>query len=185
MPQTRHHNTITVAGLGQGVEGDHDVWRGTDYARLDATRIISVSGSRGLRIDAEAAGAYRPEAGVARFTRTFEFDGAGTFAVKDEIRLSREAAVQWYLHTDNLLQANGGDWIGVATAAGSPVMRVAVKEPAGLRGVVEPTPVATPGQPGSITKGVVEQRGHELRLDSPKAQSHRFHVVLSVEPVSR
>ena len=49
VPQARHHNTITVDGAGQGVEGDHDVWRGMDYARLAGTRIISVSSERGLR----------------------------------------------------------------------------------------------------------------------------------------
>ena len=64
-------------------------------------------------------------------------------------------------------------------------MRVAVKEPAGLRGTVGPTSVAAPGQPGSITKGAAEQRGSELRLESPKAGSHRFHVVLAVLPANR
>jgi hypothetical protein len=91
--------------------------------------------------------------------------------------------VQWYLHTDEALQPGGGGWIGAA--AGKPALRVAVKAPAGLRGAVAPTRVATPGQPGSITKGAVEQRGHELRLESPQARSHRFHVVLSVAPVAR
>ena len=100
--------------------------------------------------------------------------------MKDEVRLAREGAVQRYLHTDTPLQANGGDWI--ATAAGRPAMRVAVKDPVGVRGVVEPTAVATPGQPGSITKGAVEQRGHELRLESPKA---RFTGSTSFFPWSR
>jgi len=182
VPRARHHNTITVDGAGQGVEGEHDVWRGMDYARLAETRIISVSSERGLRVEAEAAGAYPPSAGVARFRRTFAFDGARTFSVTDDIGLSREGAVQWYLHTDDPLQPRGADWMA---AAGSAALRVTVKEAADLRGVVGPTTVAAPGQPGAITKGAVEQRGHELRLESPRALSHRFHVVLAVEPASR
>jgi hypothetical protein len=40
-PQARHHNTITVGGIGQGNEGDHDVWQRMSPAALDAVRITN------------------------------------------------------------------------------------------------------------------------------------------------
>jgi len=60
-----------------------------------------------------------------------------------------------------------------------------VRQPAAARAATGPTRVAAPGQPGAITTGAVEQRGHELRVESPEAVSHRFHVVLTVERTSR
>jgi hypothetical protein len=183
LPQARHHNTITIDGVGQGTEGDHDVWRGIDYGRLAKTRIVSVSGNGGLRVEAEGAAAYPAQAAVERFRRAFVFDGTGTFSVTDDIGLSREAAVQWYLHADNLPQRRGADWI--VGEAGSTALRVTVKDPAGARAKAGPTLVAAPGQPGSITKGAVEPRGYDLEIESPTALSHRFHVVLAVEPARR
>ena len=183
LPQTRHHNTITIEGVGQGVEGDHDVWRGIDYTQLAGTRITSVSSSRGLRVEAEAAAAYPAKAGLARFARTFVFDGPDTFRITDDVTLSREGAAQWYLHTDTPLQQRGADWI--VGGAGSPVLRVTVKDPAGARAKAGATQVAAPGPPSAITKGALEQRGYDLQLESPSALSHRFHVVLTVEPASR
>ena len=43
---SRQHNTVTVGGLGQGVETEHDVWKGIPYATLANTRIVSVDRSR-------------------------------------------------------------------------------------------------------------------------------------------
>lgn len=183
VPRTRHHNTITIDGVGQGAEGDHDVWRGMDYGQLAMARITSVSSDRGLRVEAEAAAAYPTNAGVTRFTRTFVFQAPATFSVTDDIALSRQAAVQWYLHTDHPLQQRGADWI--ADGGAGTALRVTVKEPADARATAGPTQVAAPGQPGAITTGTVEQRGYELQLESPRALSHRFHVVLTVPPVSR
>ena len=183
LPQTRHHNTITVGGLGQGVEGDHDVWRGMDYAQLAQARITAVSCSSGLRVEAEVAPAYHPKAGLARFSRVLVFDGRDRFVVSDDIRLARPASVQWYLHGDQPFDGRGAGWW--SGEDGGPQLRVAVERPADAPATAGITQLAAPGQPGSITKGAVEQRGFELRLDSPAALSHRFEVVLSVEPGAR
>lgn len=182
MPQARHHNTITIDGIGQGVEGDHNVWRGIDYAQLDGIRITAVSTDRGLHVESEAAAAYPAKAGVTRFHRTFVFDALGAFTVVDDIALSREGTVQWYLQSDAPAQQRDREWIvgGAGTA-----LRMTVKEPAGVRVTAGPTLLMAPGQPGSITKGTQEQRGHHVQLESAMAVSHRFEVVLTVEPTRR
>ena len=54
-PQARHHNTITVGGIGQGDEGDHDVWQGMAQAALDTVRItVEATSAAGLRVEADA-----------------------------------------------------------------------------------------------------------------------------------
>jgi len=169
--------------VGQGTEGDHNVWRGIEYSQLAGIRIASVSSAAGLRIEAEAAAAYPSKTGLARFRRTLSLDGAGTFTVSDDIGLSRPGSVQWYLHTDDPLEPRGAGW--VSSAKGGPALSVTVQQPEKPRATVGETRVAAPGQPGSITKGTVERRGYELRLDSPPALWHRFLVVLAVEPASR
>ncbi len=182
LPQARHHNTITVDGIGQGVEGDHDVWRGMDDARLDGIRITGVKVDRGLRVEADVAAAYPANAGVTRFRRAFAFEAPDTFSVADEIALSREAAVQWYLQSDTAPRQSGQHW-----SLGGPgtSLRVVVKEPALVRITAGPTLLMAPGQPGSITRGTEERRGHHLQLESSKAASHRFHVVMTVEAGGR
>ncbi|HEY3121827.1 MAG TPA: DUF4962 domain-containing protein, partial [Vicinamibacteria bacterium] len=63
LPLARHHNTVTFGGVGQGIEGSHDVWDKMPAGRLDA---ITLNGG-GTRFVAELAGAYPPAAGVDRF----------------------------------------------------------------------------------------------------------------------
>jgi hypothetical protein len=182
LPQARQHNTITVGGIGQGVEGDHNVWRGIDYAQLDRIRITAVEAEHGLRVESDLTAAYPTKAGLTRFHRVFAFDAVGTFTVTDSIALSRESAVQWYLQSDSAPRQSGQDWIvgGPGTS-----LRVTVKEPAGVRVTAGPTLLMAPGQPGSITKGAEERRGHHLQLESAKAASHGFVVVMTLEPSRR
>jgi hypothetical protein len=182
LPQARHHNTITVDGIGQGVEGEHDVWRKIDYAQLDGIRITSVKADRGLRVEADLAAAYPDKAGLSRFHRVFTFDAPGTFTVTDEIALSRDGVVQWFLQSDTAPRQSGQDWV-----LGGPgtLLRVAVKEPAGARITAGPTLLMAPGQPGSITKGTEERRGHHLQLETSRGTSHRVQAVLTVEPAGR
>ena len=47
LPSARHHNTITVGGVGQGIEGQHDVWRKMSPAALDGIRIVSATNDGG------------------------------------------------------------------------------------------------------------------------------------------
>ena len=162
-PQARHHNTITVGGQGQGDEGDHDVWKTMDQASLDAVRITAMQiEGRGVRIEADAAGAYRPSAGLQRFHRTLRYDGGDAFIVEDAIELREPKPVQWFLHSDVPFEPDGARF---ATGGGAPL--VVTVTSADARATVGKTRLTAPGRPGSITEGPEEQRGYQLQLETP------------------
>jgi hypothetical protein len=178
-PQARHHNTITVGGIGQGDEGEHDVWRGMSQAALDAIRITrATADATGVRVEADAAGAYPAAAGLTRFHRTFTFDGKAAFTVEDAIQTSSPKSVEWFLHADAPFTPSGEGFLLDASPA---KLRVRVEAPAGSKTAAGPTNLMAPGKPGSITEGKQEQRGHELRVDVPAAASVAIKAVLTVD----
>jgi uncharacterized protein DUF4962/heparinase II/III-like protein len=177
-PQARHHNTITVGGLGQGDEGDHDVWRSMGQAALDGIRITAMQADgAGVRIEADAAGAYLPSAGLARFHRTFRFDGRDAFVVEDAMELRQAKPIQWFLHSDVLIESRDGRFTVGGT---SPSLMATIVSPADGRTTVEKTRLTAPGRPGSITEGPEEQRGYHLQLETPPALSTTIRVELKV-----
>ena len=166
-PLARHHNTITVGGIGQGDEGGHDVWRSMDHAALDTIRITrATADSAGVRVEADAAGAYPAAAGLTRFHRVLTFDGKAAFAIEDAIETRAPKSVEWFLHADGPFAPLGEDFVLDA----APVrLRVRVEAPAGSKTTAGPTNLMAPGKPGSITDGKQEQRGYEIRVDVPAA----------------
>jgi hypothetical protein len=181
-PQARQHNTITVGGQGQGDEGDHDVWRSMDQAALDTVRITAMQAEgAGVRIEADAAGAYVPSAGLSRFHRIFRFDGRDGFTIEDAIALREPKTVAWFLHSDVPFDARGASF----TAAGTPPLVVTIAAPAGVRTTTGKTRLTAPGRPGSITEGPEEERGYELQLDTAAAAQVAIRVELKVAPPPR
>jgi hypothetical protein len=178
-PQARHHNTITVGGIGQGDEGEHDVWRGMSQAALDTIRITrATADAMGVRVEADAAGAYPAAAGLAQFHRTVTFDGKAAFTVEDAIATSSPKTIEWFLHADAPFTAAGGGFVLDA----EPVrLRVRFDAPAGSKIVAGPTNLMAPGKPGSITEGKQEQRGYEIRVDVPAASAVTVKATLTVE----
>ena len=178
-PQARHHNTITVGGIGQGDEGAHDVWRGMSQAALDTIRITrATADATGVRVEADAAGAYPAAAGLARFHRAFTFDGKMTFTVEDAIETAAPKTVEWFLHADAPFAAAGDGFLLDASPAR---LRVRVAAPAGSKTATGPTNLMAPGKPGSITAGQQEQRGYEIRVDVPAASAVAVKATLTVE----
>ncbi|MCX6551141.1 MAG: heparinase II/III family protein [Acidobacteria bacterium] len=177
-PQARHHNTITIGGQGQGDEGDHDVWPKVDQTALDSIRIsaMHVDGAR-VRIEAEAAGAYLPSAGLVRFHRTFEFDGKDGFVVDDAIETRQATPIQWFLHSDVPIESRGGTFLLGGTA---PSLVATMTSPKDGRTSVEKTQLTAPGRPGSITEGPEEQRGYHLKLETPAAATTTIRAELKV-----
>lgn len=177
-PQARHHNTITVGGQGQGDEGDHDVWRSMGQAALDAIRItaMQIDGAT-VRIEADAAGAYLPAAGLGRFHRTFRFDGRDRFSIEDAIEMRQAKTIQWFLHADVPIESRGGSF---ALGATPPLLLTTIVSPADGHISVEQTRLTAPGRPGSITEGPEEQRGYHLQLETPAAARATIRVELKV-----
>ena len=161
-PQARHHNTITVGGQGQGDEGDHDVWQKLDQAALDTVRIASVQATPdGLRVEADAAGAYLAFTGLARFHRVFTVTGADRFSVADTIETRTPKTIEWFLHADEPVEERGGRYL---VGGGPSPLLVTVEGPQGSRTTTEKTILMAPGRPGSITDGTQEQRGYQVVL---------------------
>ncbi|HSP92031.1 MAG TPA: heparinase II/III family protein, partial [Vicinamibacterales bacterium] len=178
-PQARHHNTITVGGIGQGDEGAHDVWRNMSQPALDTIRITrATADATGVRVEADVAGAYPPAAGLARFHRVFTFDGKAAFTVEDTIETKAPKTIEWFLHADAPITAAAGAFLlGSAPAA----LRVRLDTPAGSKTSTGPTFLTAPGQPGSITSGKQEQRGYEIRVDVPAASAVDIKALLTLE----
>ena len=176
LPQALHHNTITVGGIGQGIEGQHDVWRKMSPAALDAIRIKSVTERGGtIRIEADVAAAYPDAAKLTRFERTFTAE-RGRFVVEDDVAVSIPLPVQWYFHSDVDITRDGDAFV----LGGTRGFRLTT-EGAAVRASVEPTILMAPGQPGSITKGNEERRGFQVKLESEPALTVRLLTMLALE----
>ena len=157
-----HHNTITVNGIGQGIEGQHDVFAKMPYARLAQTRILSADiSARGARIVGEASSSYPDTTGLQKFTRVFSFAAPDRFTVEDTIETATPQSIEWYLHADHQPRGGPHTWqIGPTDVW----LETELTAPAGSRQEAGPTYLVTPGKPGAIEKGAREQRGYELNV---------------------
>jgi Heparinase II/III-like protein/Domain of unknown function (DUF4962) len=183
LPSARHHNTVTVGGVGQGIEGEQDVWSGMDARTVDATQLsaVSLGGSR-VRLVGEAASSYHPKAGVKRFTRTFTFQAPNRFAVSDIIETAAPQTVEWFLHSDRPIAKQGNRY----RLGGNDVsLDVVVTTPPTTDERVGPTFVTAPGDPGSIEQGRKDQRGYELVVRTPAATETRIDATLVVTKQAR
>jgi hypothetical protein len=177
-PQARHHNTITVGGQGQGDEGDHDVWRKMDQAALDTVRIGSVQVTpTGMRVEADAAGAYLASVGLVRFHRTFTVTGAGQVSVVDTIETRTPKTIEWFLHADVPIEERADRYL---VGGGPAPLVVTVAGPQGSRITTEKTVLTAPGKPGSITEGPQENRGYHLMLQTPPATTVTVKAIITV-----
>ncbi|HYE88968.1 MAG TPA: DUF4962 domain-containing protein [Vicinamibacterales bacterium] len=177
LPSARNHNTMTIGGIGQGVESQHDVWRQMDYQLLDGIRLRDVNLSSGkVQLVADLAAAYPPSAGVKSFTRRFMWDGATSITITDTVNLAKPLPAEWHLQSDtpftgrNTTFANG--------RAGEPWLRVSFAAPSGVTVATGQASIKAPGPPGSIEKGVEEARGYVLTAKAPAAETITFEVAL-------
>jgi hypothetical protein len=176
-PQARHHNTITIGGQGQGDEGDHDVWRAMNAAAVDRIRITAVQADgTGVRIEADAEGAYVPAAGLSRFHRVFRFDGRDGFSIEDAIELREARPVQWFLQSDAPFEPRDRSFV----SGTGPVLHVTIGAPENARASVDKTHLTAPGRPGSITEGPDEQRGYHLQVETPASTQVTIRVNLKI-----
>jgi hypothetical protein len=174
LPSARDHNTLTFGGVGQGREGEHDVWSGVPYAQLDRIRLTDVQlAGPEKRVVADLTAAYPASLGLERVVRTFTFDGAGTFRVRDEVAAAQPVPVEWRLHADVPFAPTPG---GHAVDVRGVVLDVAGTSSA----TVGPALLQAPGRPGSIEQGPKEPRGFELVLARPPGTRHALDVTLRV-----
>jgi hypothetical protein len=162
LPTARNHNTVTFGGVGQGIEGEHDVWRGAPYAGFDGIkmRIANASGNR-IAIETELAAAYPKVKGLTAFTRAFIFDGQAGFSISDSFNLTAPETIEWRLQSDTSFEVSGP---GVYRSAptGTPAIELSVVAPKDAEVTRAVGKLKVPGPPGSITTGAEEDRGHVL-----------------------
>jgi hypothetical protein len=179
VPSSTHHNTITVAGIGQGGGDKHDQWDGVPYDRLDRVRIVQVAPlADGLRVMAEASAAYGESAGLEEFTRELRLELPHTLVVKDHVRLKAPRAVQWYLHSDRAFEPTPG---GARSTVEGVVLKVDLAKPECAKVTTGPTTLTAPGRPGSIEEGPKEERGYELRVETCPARVVDLSATLTWE----
>jgi hypothetical protein len=176
LPSARDHNTLTFGGVGQGKEGEHDVWAGVPYAQLDRIRITDAQlAGPHKRVVADLTAAYPASLGLERVVRTFTFDGSGVFRVQDEVVAQKPLPVEWRLHADVPFAVTP---TGHAIDARGVRLEIAAADaPSARTGVAL---LQAPGRPGSIEQGPKEPRGFELVLERPAAARHAFDVTLRV-----
>jgi heparinase II/III-like protein/uncharacterized protein DUF4962 len=176
LPHARHHNTITVGGVGQGVDGDHDVWRRMKPADLDGVRINAVVPTPGgVRIDADVAAAYPATSALTRFRRSFTFAAPASFTIDDDVELREARSVQWFLHSDAAIEREADGFV----ISGRPPLRIDLDTPV-ARTAVEPTTLTAPGEPGAITQGREDRRGTHLVLETAPADRAHIKVRLTI-----
>ncbi|HEX6973889.1 MAG TPA: heparinase II/III family protein, partial [Vicinamibacterales bacterium] len=179
LPSARNHNTLTFANGAQGVETQHDVWRGMDYRALDAIRIREVDLKAGkARIVADLTAAYPATAGVSSYIRTFTWNGGSTITVSDAATLATAQAAQWHLQSDTPFEQAATAFVN--GKEGQPRLRVSFSAPDGVKVATGAATVKAPGPPGSIEKGTEEQRGYALTGTSGPAATVRFDVKLEI-----
>jgi hypothetical protein len=160
-----------VGGVGQGIEGKHDVWAGMSRESLDRIRIVEATQTR---IVGEAAGAYPQEAALERYRREVILDPKGTLQIRDRIETREPKKVEWYLNADVPFQKTSKGF----AADG---MEVISHPPSGATFEMRPTLVKVPGLPGSLTEGPTEERGDQLVITAPPATKFEFEMILLVK----
>lgn len=179
LPKTDQHNTLLVDNLGQGNEGlGHDPWDDVPYDTLNRVRIESVEATKSsLEIVGEAAAAYT-KVDLQQFKRKFRFDGQ-RFTVEDTLRAATPRTFTTLLHSDtSVRQTPSGYFLG----ADNPGLAVRVLQPASALTNIEPNIVRSPGPPGNVDKGQMQNRGERLAITTPEKATHAtFSVQLTVE----
>ena len=176
VPKSIDHNTLLVDAQGQGKEGTHDAWGALPYAQLNSIRIVSTEMSpKGFTFVGEGAGAYASALGLTKFQRTITLSHAGEVDVKDVIATSRPSNFTEVLHSDTTIGENGaGQFVIPKENAALHVAANAGTAPVTIK--IEPNIVMGPGRPGSVDKGVLEQRGERLEMTTKtSATSADFH----------
>jgi hypothetical protein len=168
VPLTEHHNTLLFGGKGQAKEGvGHDAFAGVSYVRLNQIRIEDVKLQKDrVLVRGNATTAYKPELGVRRFLRQFEYKPNEGFIIRDEVEVAKPQVVTSVLHTDMSFRQEGDNCF--STTMGDVKLLIQVLEPGDLRSTIEANVVTAPGPPGSVDKGERQERGQKLLLSTAR-----------------
>ncbi len=143
---------------------------------------MATTGKTGpLKIVGDATSSYPASATLTRFQRTFTFHAPDRFIIEDVVDTSAPKTIESYLHADDPVRS-GSAADSYQLGPADVWLDTKIVAPKGSR--IEPgtTQLRTPGPPGSIEKGTVEERGYELKITTPAATSTRMTVEMIIKP---
>jgi hypothetical protein len=172
---TRHHNTITVGGIGQFSDGR--VWstlpRPGQYGVI--RRFLDTDGC--CCVECDLAAAYPEEALLARLRRHVLFIRPASFVIVDEVETRAPAPVQWWLH--HACEIKGG---------GDATFRLAGCKPAYTLRFVEPADLTARTEETLVVRSYTNRKAapHALCVEAkPGRTSLRFIATLAPEGMVR
>ncbi len=179
---TQSHNTLLFDGKGQNNEGEgHDVFYGIPYERINKIKIIDVKmNAKKVTIIADATAAYEPEVGVKKFIRKFEFEAPGSFTITDDVETNTPKTVTSFLHADNVIKKISENTFEFEPNNTSLIAKIVA--PKKFETKIEENILIAPGDPGSVDKGGLQERGKKLAIStSEKVSSATFITKLSIK----
>ena len=166
VPLTAHHNTLLFDGRGQNREGNgHDVFAEIPYERLNKIKVLAARlSAQKVTILSDVAAAYEPEIGVKKFVRKFEFTTPDLFLITDEVELNQPQTITLLLHADNsIAEKSKNSFVLEPNGTG---LLAEIFEPVDFNAIIEKNILTAPGKPGSVDKGVKEERGVRLAISN-------------------
>jgi len=170
---TRDHNTLTIDGVGQGMDGSYWNERGYPYDRFDRCRIERAELSKnGAVIAGEFSGAYPAKLGLRSLRRTIKVT-KGYVLIVDDMQADGPRTLDWYCHTDVPFRPEGAGYVARSPQAALAVIPLA----GGATYHAEETTVVAGNSPG---KGKPAQRGWQLRcrMKAPAAAARLAHLLV-------
>lgn len=167
--QTDDHNTILVNNRGQEKDGVYEMFKEVSNERLDKIQIAEVWATRDyFYVRGEAASGYYTDLGLKKFDRHFLYVAPDYFIVWDELETEKPSEFSFLINTDREIKLNGGSADLINQDAGLRVVRIAPNDAVSK---VVPQMIQARGLPGSVDKGIAEQRGLQLQITTATKQT--------------
>ncbi|MGH9901554.1 MAG: heparinase II/III domain-containing protein, partial [Pyrinomonadaceae bacterium] len=184
--RTSDHNTVLVDGRGQSDDGRHEVFKEVPYEQLDRIRVVETWATpEYFYARGEAASAYPPELKLTRFDRHFLYVAPDYFLVWDELAAAEPRRFSWMLNAEQAINELAPRQF-VLASGGAGLLVEQLVAPAAARAEILPQVVTAQGRPGSIERGVEEQRGVQLVLhtDASEREGEFLHFFRPLEILS-
>ncbi|HUU69389.1 MAG TPA: DUF4962 domain-containing protein, partial [Planctomycetota bacterium] len=137
---TKYHNTLLVNDIGQRGEGamwfaDPELF----ITKKAASILLAQAGDDYDYILADAADAYRPQAGLQKFLRHVIYCRPSCWVIIDEVQAAAPATFKLLFHSDFVFESLGGNTYRTAGQNGA--LRITSLLPAGVTGLATKQPV--------------------------------------------
>ncbi len=174
---SKHHNTITVDGKGQGGErGPFNAFGEVPYSQLNGTRMTNVwTSSLVVASTAIFQDSYEKSQAINKLHRHLILVDGRFMAIWDDISSAKPHRYDWYLHTDREAVEIGTDrWKMENGNARLLIQNLIPVEVAQIAPTIVDTELYS-----KIPRP--QQRGFNLNLSSPKLTDWNFFTALAIQ----